>query len=278
MADRVGRYRSGSDSPRGRDASRSRSASRSQLERKADDASSRNSGPSAMPQRTRIQSFEEILAAVRSGAMPSVMPARAGSALRPPGGGGFTLPARSLYDSGYRGQSFGPSGEDCPQARPEMLERAREEARIAEEQGKLALKKGPAANGPPGLPTGIVVIEQKFVDFLLGPAGQSLAAINHAAGVNVILDQTHKFSGYSHAKIYGSEEKVKDAKLAIDFKLSQWLPLQDRRRGLAGAPASAPAPLQGSESGLWSRQSARGTSPVKEIEDSSAVKVTGGLL
>lgn len=276
MADRVGRYRSGSDSPKGRNASRSRSASRSQLERKADDASMRNSGPSAaIPQRTRIQSFEEILAAVRSGAMPSVMPARAGSALRPPGpGGGFTLPARSLYDSGYRGQSFGASGEDCPQARPEMLERAREEARIAEEQGKLALQKGPAS-GPPGLPTGIVVIEQKFVDFLLGPGGQSLAAINHAAGVNVILDQTHKFSGYSHAKIYGSEEKVKDAKLAIDFKLSQWLPLQDRRRGLAGG--SAPAPLT-SESGLWARQSGRGTSPVKEIEDSSAVKVTGGLL
>ena len=41
---------------------------------------------------------QEILAAVRSGAMPSVMPARAGSALsaRPQhgGGGGFTLPAR----------------------------------------------------------------------------------------------------------------------------------------------------------------------------------------
>ena len=34
---------------------------------------------------------------------------------------------------------------------------------------------------------------------------------------------------------------MKDAKLAIDFKLSQWLPLQDRRRGLAGG--SAPAPL-----------------------------------
>lgn len=278
MADRVGRYRSGSDSPKGRNGSRSRSASRSwsQLERKADDASLRNSlpgGSSAIPQRTRIQSFEEILAAVRSGAMPSVMPARAGSALQPPHRGGFTLPARSLYDSGYRGQSFGPSGEDCPQARPEMLERAREEARIAEEQGKLA-QKGPAS-GPPGPPTGIVVIEQKFVDFLLGPGGQSLAAINHAAGVNVILDQTHKFSGYSHAKIYGSEEKVKDAKLAIDFKLSQWLPL-DRRRGLAAVTA-APAPLS-SESGLWARQSARGTSPVKEIEDSSAVKVTGGLL
>ena len=73
------------------------------------------------------------------------------------------------------------------------------------------------------------VIEQKYVDFLMGPggkqcemhsewatlqwenpwktrSGQSLAAINHAAGVNVILDQTHKFSGYSHAKIFGSEE------------------------------------------------------------------------
>ena len=37
---------------------------------------------------------QEILAAVRSGAMPSVMPARAGSALQPPHRGGFTLPAR----------------------------------------------------------------------------------------------------------------------------------------------------------------------------------------
>ena len=36
--------------------------------------------------------------------------------------------------------------------------------------------------------------------------GQSLAAINHAAGVNVNLDQTHKFSGYSIANIYGPEE------------------------------------------------------------------------
>ena len=43
-----------------------------------------------------FQIFEEILAAVRSGAMPSVMPVRAGSALSRPGpGGGFTLPARA---------------------------------------------------------------------------------------------------------------------------------------------------------------------------------------
>ncbi|CAK9072719.1 unnamed protein product [Durusdinium trenchii] len=143
--------------------------------------------------------------------MPSVMPARAGSALsaRPQhgGGGGFTLPARSLYDSGYRGQHFGPSGEDCPPARPEILERAKEDARIAEEQGaRWHSRKALCQLGPPGLPLGVVVIEQRYVDFLLGPGGQSLAAINHAAGVNVILDQTHKFSGYSIANIYGSEE------------------------------------------------------------------------
>eukprot|EP00434_Breviolum_minutum_P038328 symbB.v1.2.033994.t1/scaffold4309.1/size41561/5 len=249
------------------------------------------------PQRTRIQSFEEILAAVRSGAMPSVMPVRAGSALARPSGA-FTLPARSLYDSGYRGQTFGPSGEDCPQARPEMLERAKEEARIAEEQGKLAVKKGPVPSGPPGLPTGIVVIEQKYVDFLMGPGGQSLAAINHAAGVNVILDQTHKFSGYSYAKIFGPEDKVRNAKLAIDFKLSQWLPLHERRKGITVAANPPAQPSGGSqESGLWSRSATAsggiagatkihilrtqnpqpGTSPVKEIED-SAVKVTGGLL
>jgi len=160
-----------------------------------------------------------------------------------------------------------------------MLERAKEEARIAEEQGKLAVKKGPVPSGPPGLPTGVVVIEQKYVDFLMGPGGQSLAAINHAAGVNVILDQTHKFSGYSHAKIFGPEDKVRNAKLAIDFKLSQWLPLHERRKGITVA-ANPPAQPGGSqESGLWSRSATAsgGTSPVKEIED-SAVKVTGGLL
>eukprot|EP00439_Symbiodinium_sp_Y106_P082241 s720_g21.t1 len=182
-----------------REASKSRSGSRGREDKLVPAA--------AAPQRVRIQSFEEILAAVRSGAMPSMMPARAGSALQPQTAGGFMLPARSLYDSGYKGQMFGPSGEDCPQARPEMLERAKEEAKMAEEQGKRAAKKGASIpTGPPGLPTGVVVVEQKYVDFLLGPGGQSLAAINHAAGVNVNLDQTHKFSGYSIANIYGPEE------------------------------------------------------------------------
>mmetsp|Transcript_23843 Transcript_23843/g.45033 ORF Transcript_23843/g.45033 Transcript_23843/m.45033 type:complete len:173 (+) Transcript_23843:1-519(+) len=138
-----------------------------------------------------------------------------------------------------------------------MLERAKEEAKMAEEQGRLLAKKGPIPTGPPGLPTGVVVVEQKYVDFLLGPAGQSLAAINHAAGVNVTLDQTHKFSGYSLAKIYGPEDRVRNAKLAIDFKLSQWLPLHQRRQ-TGGAVTSqsnqVPVPLGGREpSSTWSR-------------------------
>lgn len=164
--------------------------------------------------------------------MPSMMPARAGSAFQSGGGGGgsFALPARSLYEAGYKGLAAGTSSEDCPAASHEELERARHEARKEEQQGRDAAKRSGPPTGPPGLPTGCVVIEQKFVDFLLGPGGQSLAAINHAAGVNVILDQANKFSGWSMANIYGPEDKAERGKLAIDFKISQWLPRDVRMR------------------------------------------------
>jgi len=162
--------------------------------------------------------------------MPHLMPARAGSAYSQGPAFSGALPARSLYDAGYKGLHFGPSGEDCPPADPQVLEQAREAAKKEEEEGRAAAKRGPVAMGPPGLPTGVVVVEQKFVDFLLGPAGQSLAAINHAAGVTVILDQANKFSGYSLAKIYGPEAKANHGKLAIDFKVSQWLPRSDRSK------------------------------------------------
>lgn len=158
--------------------------------------------------------------------MPSVMPARAGSAFQPGGHSyaGIQLPARPLYDIGYRG-SQPRINEDCAQAPPEVLARAKEQAKLAETAGREAARlAGGAPRGPPGLPTGVHVVEQKFVEFLIGPGGQSLASINYAAGVNVILDQTHKFSGYSFANIYGQEESSERAKLAIDFKLSQWLP------------------------------------------------------
>ena len=74
--------------------------------------------------------------------------------------------------------------------------------------------------------------------------GQSLAAINHAAGVNVNLDRTHKWQhlwsrgataiGAAAAccfrRFFSVEDRVRNAKLAIDFKLSQWLPLHERRK------------------------------------------------
>eukprot|EP00930_Biecheleria_cincta_P065551 TRINITY_DN51382_c0_g1_i1.p1 TRINITY_DN51382_c0_g1~~TRINITY_DN51382_c0_g1_i1.p1 ORF type:complete len:362 (-),score=19.40 TRINITY_DN51382_c0_g1_i1:22-1107(-) len=259
---------------------------------------------SAPPARVRIQSFEEILAQVRSGAMPSIMPARAGSAFQSGGGasGSFALPARSLYEAGYKGLTAGTSSEDCPNATHEELERARHQARIEEQQGRDEAKRaGAAPTGPPGLPTGCVVIEQKFVDFLLGPGGQSLAAINHAAGVNVVLDQSNKFSGWSVANIYGPQDKSEHAKLAIDFKISQWLPRDVRMRSggavsisqlqpgsitSVGAHRSDPPPPP--PPAITDRGYSSSGGPFGRIEDRpygssdmfrpSAPRVTGGLL
>lgn len=84
-------------------------------------------------------------------------------------------------------------------------------------------------------------MEQKYVDFLIGPGGQSLAAVNYAAGVTVHLDQTQKMSGYTLCNIYGPEDNVRNAKLAIEFKVSQWLPLpgRDQHAPRAVAPIQA---------------------------------------
>lgn len=240
--------------------------------------------------------------------MPSMMPARAGSAFQSGGGGGgggggsFALPARSLYEAGYKGLTAGTSSEDCPNASHEELERARHQAKMEENQGREAAKRGGGApTGPPGLPTGCVVVEQKFVDFLLGPGGQSLAAINHAAGVNVVLDQSNKFSGWSLVNIYGPEDKAEHAKLAVDFKISQWLPRDVRMRSGGAVSISQlqpgsitsvgasrldhpPPPPSGdglrgysSSGGPWGRIEERhhGSS---ETFRPSAPRVTGGLL
>ncbi|CAE8675027.1 unnamed protein product, partial [Polarella glacialis] len=124
-------------------------------------------------------------------------------------------------------------------------------AKGAEDAGRQAAG---APSGPPGLPTGVMVVEQKFVDFLVGPGGQSLASINYAAGVTVALDQAAKFSGYSVANIYGPEASTDRAKLAIDFKLSQWLP-RGMSRGPPGTGTSwFPAPGQMATSSPTSSQ------------------------
>lgn len=159
-------------------------------------------------------------------------PAIAGSAL--------TMPARSLY-TGQVAPNYAPRSDAFPHANPEVLEKAREEARRIENEGLEQMRKtGKIPQGPPSIPTGVVVVEQKYVDFLVGPGGQSLAAVNYAAGVNVLLDQSNKCSGYSVANIYGPEQNVKNAKIAIDFKVSQWLPLPGRGGLGSNGPRLAP--------------------------------------
>lgn len=191
--------------------------------------------------RVRIQSFEEILQQVRAGALPTCMPAVPGSAVP----SGLRLPARPLseWPGSRKGPpTWGQRGEVCPTASADVIGEAREHAKRQEENGiDAARKSGVIPKGPPALPMGAMVIEQKFVDFIVGPGGQSLAALNYAAGVNVHLDQSRKFSGYTVAHIYGPEDCARRAKVALEFKISQWLP-----RGVTyamAAPIGAVTPL-----------------------------------
>jgi len=171
----------------------------------------------------------------------------AGSALTGGGsGGGLRLPAKPLFDSSGNGlRSSGvwvQRGESAAVASPEVLDEARERAKKAEEDGLEAFRRsGAVPKGPPGLPIGTMVIEQKFVDFIIGPGGQSLAALNYAAGVTVHLDQSHAMAGYTVAHIYGPEDCVRRAKVALEFKISQWLPKGASYSAAAATAASAVA-------------------------------------
>lgn len=172
---------------------------------------------------------------MRAGVLPTVVPGAPG---------GLQMPARSLYDMNPRGPGYAPKGEVCPQASEEMLRSAREQAAKAERAGiEAARQSGLVPRGPPSLPTGVVVVEQKYVDFIVGPGGQSLTAVNVAAGVNVQLDQSNKFSGYSIANIYGPEAAARQAKFSIEFKVSQWLP-RGQHYGAPAIPSQPSRPIQ----------------------------------
>eukprot|EP00913_Durusdinium_trenchii_P027976 g26230.t1 len=80
-------------------------------------------------------------------------------------------------------------------------------AQQVEAAGLEAIRStGQIPRGPPDLPTGTEVIEQKCVAYLIGKGGQALAAINAAAGVSIQIDQSTKSFGWSMANIYGTEE------------------------------------------------------------------------
>mmetsp|Transcript_76112 Transcript_76112/g.235675 ORF Transcript_76112/g.235675 Transcript_76112/m.235675 type:complete len:392 (-) Transcript_76112:17-1192(-) len=203
--------------------------------------------------RVRIQSFQEILAQVRAGVIPTAIPGA---------GGGLQMPARPLYEMQHLGPGYAPKAEVCPQASEEILRRARAQAARSELAGLEAARwSGLVPRGPPSLPTGVMVVEQKFVDFLVGPGGQSLASINYAAGVNVQLDQSNKFSGYTIANIYGTEAAARQAKIAIEFKVSQWLPRGTSHAGLSTTPTPPSKPLQPQQSAPGEKADSPGNTP-----------------
>lgn len=180
----------------------------------------------------RIQSFEEIMQQLKSQGSSTAQVAPASLA----------LPARPLSSAiGSREADYGRRDDMFPEPNPEILSRANMQAKKEEEDGRALIRKtGQVPNGPPGLPTGVLVINQKFVDFLVGPSGQSLAAINYAAGVTIVLDQSHMWEGYTIARIYGAEANSDRAKLAIEFKTNQWIPRTSiaRKAGPTGGPVS----------------------------------------
>mmetsp|Transcript_73661 Transcript_73661/g.191847 ORF Transcript_73661/g.191847 Transcript_73661/m.191847 type:complete len:464 (+) Transcript_73661:1-1392(+) len=114
-----------------------------------------------------------------------------------------------------------------PEATPEALAAAVFRAQQVEAAGLEAIRAtGQIPRGPPDLPTGTEVIEQKCVAYLIGKGGQALAAINAAAGVSIQIDQSTKTFGWSMANIYGTEEGSAKAKMILRQKVSEYRPLR----------------------------------------------------
>eukprot|EP00411_Alexandrium_monilatum_P054749 CAMPEP_0175425242 /NCGR_PEP_ID=MMETSP0095-20121207/49198_1 /TAXON_ID=311494 /ORGANISM="Alexandrium monilatum, Strain CCMP3105" /LENGTH=163 /DNA_ID=CAMNT_0016724567 /DNA_START=59 /DNA_END=551 /DNA_ORIENTATION=- len=112
-------------------------------------------------------------------------------------------------------------------ATPEALAAAVFRAQQVEAAGLEAIRNtGQIPRGPPDLPTGTEVIEQKCVAYLIGKGGQALAAINAAAGVSIQIDQSTKTFGWSMANIYGTEEGAAKAKMILRQKVSEYRPLR----------------------------------------------------
>ncbi|CAK9089882.1 Hypothetical protein SCF082_LOCUS42404 [Durusdinium trenchii] len=101
-----------------------------------------------------------------------------------------------------------------------------EEARPNFVEGQGHFIRWQIPRGPPDLPTGTEVIEQKCVAYLIGKGGQALAAINAAAGVSIQIDQSTKSFGWSMANIYGTEEGAAKAKMILRQKVSEYRPLR----------------------------------------------------
>lgn len=117
--------------------------------------------------------------------------------------------------------------QGVPEASPEALHAAVLRAAQVEAAGRAAIQEtGQIPRGPPDLPTGTEVIEQKCVAYLIGRGGQALAGINAAAGVSIQIDQSTKMYGWSMANIYGHEEGATKAKMILRQKIAEYRPLR----------------------------------------------------
>jgi len=154
-------------------------------------------------------------------------------------------PSRPAVPPGMKPSPMPPGGVNVPvnrfgihEATPEALAAAVFRAQQVEAAGLEAIRNtGQIPRGPPDLPTGTEVIEQKCVAYLIGKGGQALAAINAAAGVSIQIDQSTKGFGWSMANIYGTEEgaaKANNTKAPhLHHQQQLWRP---RSRTLASRP------------------------------------------
>lgn len=143
----------------------------------------------------------------------------------PPGAAAPMLPVPAAPGGGAAPVPVNRFG--IPEATPEALAAAVFRAQQVEQAGLEAIRStGQIPRGPPDLPTGTEVIEQKCVAYLIGKGGQALAAINAAAGVSIQIDQSTKSFGWSMANIYGTEEGAAKAKMILRQKVSEYRPLR----------------------------------------------------
>jgi len=139
---------------------------------------------------------------------------------RPAAPPGTTAPRGPSYNAPLNRQGV-------PEASPEALHAAVLRAAQVEAAGREAIQQtGQIPRGPPDLPTGTEVIEQKCVAYLIGRGGQALAGINAAAGVSIQIDQSTKMYGWSMANIYGTEEGATKAKMILRQKIAEYRPLR----------------------------------------------------
>jgi len=204
--------RRSSPSPRKKDRSRSNSRRARRNRRRGGGWDAADAPPAAPPPGADAVPSMAVMPS-RPALPPGMMPSMPAMALGPgpsKGGGKASV------------NRFG-----IPEASPEALAAAVFRAQQVEAAGLEAMRSsGKIPRGPPDLPTGTEVIEQKCVAYLIGKGGQALAAINAAAGVSTQIDQSTKSFGWSMANIYGTEEGTAKAKLILRQKVSEYRPLR----------------------------------------------------